>query len=162
MCGLLLGRQASHIRAVLDLGVGPPVVFHTAFEVGSVSWHVRNLTNFSNFSIIILTLSALSAIKSAIRRGKADGTRISTRFFLRCLPCFELGDLEFKVGESRFEGRTPIVFRRGVGGCGIGSGEAWAVRGGGRQEVGEGLYPAAFADRKPPDEWAVWVFDEPS
>ena len=49
-----------------------------------------------------------------------------------------------------------------IGGCGRGSGDGGAVPGGGRQEVDEGLYPAAFADRKPPDEWAVWVFDEPS
>jgi hypothetical protein len=29
---------------------------------------------------------------------------------------FELGDLGFEAGESRFDGGGPIVFRKGVGG----------------------------------------------
>ena len=40
------------------------------------------------------------------------------RFFLRHLAGFEHGDLGLEAGESRLDGGTPIVFRRGVGASG--------------------------------------------
>ncbi|MEY4569851.1 MAG: hypothetical protein RLZZ398_1290 [Verrucomicrobiota bacterium] len=45
------------------------------------------------------------------------------RFFLGPLAGPELGDLGFEAGESLFDGGTPIVFRRIIGGCGMSSGE---------------------------------------
>ena len=36
-----------------------------------------------------------------------------------------------RLAMSRFDGGAPIVFRRSVGGCGRGTGDGGAVRGGG-------------------------------